>query len=57
MPETFPTCPVHNADDKISDRLVDLESIGKTEQKTEVEDNKSPLAKLIIAFIEFFMSI
>ena len=57
MPETFPTCPIHNADDKFYDRLVDLESIGKTEQKTEVEDNKSPLAKLIIAFIEFFMSI
>ena len=45
---------------EINEELVPLASIGndepKIDQENEMEEAKSPLAKLIVAFIEFFMS-
>ena len=45
---------------EINQEVVPLASIGndepKIDQENEIEEAKSPLAKLIVAFIEFVMS-
>ena len=62
VPETFPTCQIHGPFAEINEKLVLLDTIGHEaeddshEDTTDVvEENRHPLAKLVMAFIEFIM--
>ena len=60
VPETFPTCQIHGPVAEINEKLVPLDTIGHEADHHEdttdvVEENRHPLAKLVMAFIEFIM--